>query len=266
MALKGEIPVKTKEIKGISIVLALFCGLVAFAATAQNAAPQAADSFAQYGQEFKGKIGRTYAESEEWYPEATRPKPGTPNVLVILLDDVGYSQLGSYGGLIQTPNMDALAADGLRYNNFHTTALCSPSRAALMASRNPHRIGLGSHALTAMGFPGYNGTPPESAKSIAKDFQHAGFETFAIGPVNVLNIEPTLAIFLHAGSSNFDGAIGGIAVQHNHIIAEGQTFQTRLDVHLFIFGEQQYTGWLCCGGHDARPAGARVWCLIPGNG
>ena len=144
--------------------------------------PQAADdSFAKYGQEFKGKIGRTYAESQEWYPETTKPKPGTPNVLIILLDDVGYSQLGCYGGLMRTPNIDALAADGLRFNNFHTTALCSPSRAALMAGRNPHKIGLGSHALSAMGFPGYNGIPPESAKSIAKDFQHAGFETFALG-------------------------------------------------------------------------------------
>jgi len=143
--------------KRIFTILALIFGLASFAAHAQNAAPQGDDSFAKYGQEFKGKIGRTYAESEEWYPELPKPKPGTPNVFIILLDDVGFSQLGSYGGLIKTPNLAALAADGLRYNNFHTTALCSPSRAALMASRNPHRIGLGSHALTAMGFPGYNG-------------------------------------------------------------------------------------------------------------
>ena len=139
------------------------------------------ESFKKYGQVFKGKVGRTYAESEEWYPEPRKPKPGTPNVLTIYLDDVGFAQYGCFGGLINTPNIDALAADGLRYNNFHTPALCSPSRAALMAARNTHKIGLGSHALTAMGFPGYNGTPPESAKSIAKHFQHAGFETIAIG-------------------------------------------------------------------------------------
>lgn len=152
--------------------LSLLAGVSLCAVTAVLAQDDDA-SFQQYGQVFKGKIGRTYEESVEWYPETTKPKPGTPNVLIILLDDVGYSQIGSYGGLIQTPNIDAMAADGLRYNNFHTTALCSPSRASLMAGRNPHRIGLGSHALTAMGFPGYNGTPPESAKSIAKDFQHA---------------------------------------------------------------------------------------------
>jgi arylsulfatase A-like enzyme len=172
---------KMKKMKRISSILALAFGLALFAAHAQNAGPQADTSFAKYGQEFKGKIGRTYAESTEWYPETKKPKPGTPNVFIILLDDVGFSQLGSYGGLIRTPNLDALAADGLRYNNFHTTALCSPSRASLMAARNPHRIGLGSHALTAMGFPGYNGVPPESGKSIAKDFQLAGYETFALG-------------------------------------------------------------------------------------
>lgn len=161
------------------IIVAAFV-LACFAMNAM-AQEQESESFKKYGQEFKGKIGRTYAESEEWYPEPVKPKPGTPNVLIIYLDDVGFAQYGCFGGLINTPNIDALAADGLRYNNFHTPALCSPSRAALMAGRNTHKIGLGSHALTAMGFPGYNGTPPESAKSITKHFQHAGFQTFAIG-------------------------------------------------------------------------------------
>ncbi len=168
--------------KLILAVLSLVCfALTALAGCTTTSEEQVSESFKKYGQEFKGKIGRTYEESVEWYPEGVKPKPGTPNVLMILLDDVGFAQYGCFGGLIQTPNIDALAADGLRYNNYHTPALCSPSRAALMAGRNTHKIGLGSHALTAMGFPGYNGTPPESAKSIAKHFQHAGFETFAIG-------------------------------------------------------------------------------------
>src|SRR5438552_3359701 len=174
--------ITTMKIKTISAAFSLALGAaIALPARAQDAAASKDDSFAKYGQEFKGKIGRSYAESEEWYPEGVKPKPGTPNVFMILLDDVGYAQFGCFGGLIKTPNIDALAADGLRYNNFHTPALCSPSRAALMAGRNTHKIGLGSLALTAMGFPGYNGTPPESAKSIAKHFQHAGFETFALG-------------------------------------------------------------------------------------
>jgi hypothetical protein len=95
--------------KRIFTILALIFGLVSFTARAQNAAPQGDDSFSKYGQEFKGKIGRTYAESVEWYPEVPKPKPGTPNVFIILLDDVGFSQLGSYGGLIKTPNLDARA-------------------------------------------------------------------------------------------------------------------------------------------------------------
>ncbi len=118
-------------------------------------------------QEFGGTIARSYEESEEWWPEPIRPSEDAPNVLILLLDDVGFAQVGSFGGLIETPNIDRLAENGLRFNNFHTTALCSPSRATLMAGRNPHAIGLGSHALTAMGFPGYNAMVPPTAKSVA---------------------------------------------------------------------------------------------------
>ena len=102
--------------------------------------------FEKYGQDFKGKIAKSYEESEEWWPEKQRPKEGSPNVIIFLLDDVGFAQVKSFGGLIETPNIDALAENGLRYNNFHTTALCSPSRATLMAGRNPHKIGLGRKA------------------------------------------------------------------------------------------------------------------------
>lgn len=97
------------------------------------------------------------------------------------MDDTGFGHLSSFGGLCETPNIDKLADDGVRYNNFHTTALCSPSRATIMAGRNHHRIGLGSHSLTAMGFPGYNAFAPESGKSIAKHLQKAGFINYAIG-------------------------------------------------------------------------------------
>lgn len=135
----------------------------------------------KYGQEFKGKISKSYKDSEEWWPSSPKPKEGTPNVLIFLLDDTGFGHLGSFGGLIETPNIDKLADNGLRFNNFHTTALCSPSRASIMAGRNHHKIGLGSHSLTAMGFPGYNAFPPESGKSVAKHLQKAGFVNYAIG-------------------------------------------------------------------------------------
>ena len=153
--------------------------------TSCNQTPQSSnkesESFKKYGQEFEGKIAKSYEESEEWWPKQTKPAEGTPNVVILLLDDTGFGHLGSFGGLIETPNIDQLANDGLRYNNFHTTALCSPSRATIMAGRNHHRIGLGSHSLTAMGFPGYNAYAPESAKSVAKQLQKAGFVNYAIG-------------------------------------------------------------------------------------
>ncbi len=130
---------------------------------------------------FKGKIAREYKNSKEWWPQDPKPPKGAPNVIIFLLDDVGFAQIGSFGGLIDTPNIDQLAKNGLRFNNFHTTALCSPSRASLMAGRNPHSIGLGSHALTAMGFPGYNAIMPESAKSVANYLGEHGYINYALG-------------------------------------------------------------------------------------
>jgi len=157
--------------------------LLALLMTAAFFACQQADkaTAAHEGQEFQGKIARSYAESEEWWPEDPRPPAGAPNVIIFLLDDVGFAQVGSFGGLIETPNIDRLAQNGLRYNNFHTTALCSPSRATLMAGRYPHSIGLGSHALTAMGFPGYNAIIPETAKSVANYLQESGYVNYALG-------------------------------------------------------------------------------------
>jgi len=135
----------------------------------------------KYGQEFKGKISKSYEESEEWWPTKKMPPADAPNVIIFLLDDVGFAQVESFGGLIETPNINALAENGIRYNNFHTTALCSPSRATLMAGRNPHKIGLGSHALTAMGFPGYNAVVPHSAKSVANYLEEEGYVNYALG-------------------------------------------------------------------------------------
>ena len=130
---------------------------------------------------FKGVVAKSYEESVEAWPEKIRPPEDAPNVIIFLLDDVGFAQVGSFGGLIETPHIDRLAANGVRFNNFHTTALCSPSRASLMAGRNPHMIGLGSHALTAMGFPGYNAIIPETAKSVANYLESAGYVNYALG-------------------------------------------------------------------------------------
>ena len=131
--------------------------------------------------EFKGKIGQTLAESEEYWPEPVKAPEGAPNILVWLIDDMGYGHSSAFGGLTPMPTIDKLADNGLRYNNFHTTALCSPSRAAIGAGRNHHNLGMGSHSLTAMGFPGYNAHPPASAKGFADILKREGWSTMFLG-------------------------------------------------------------------------------------
>ena len=102
-------------------------------------------------QEFGGVIGRDWRDSEPWWPTPTRPPAGAPNVLLIVLDDVGFAQLGCYGSDISTPHIDALADGGIRLANFHTTALCSPTRSCLLTGRNHHNNGMGRVADLAMG-------------------------------------------------------------------------------------------------------------------
>ena len=133
--------------------------------------------------DFQGKIGSTYKDSTpDWKPaEPLQAPTGAPNVLVIVLDDVGFGQLGCYGGPIQTPNIDKLAGRGLRYSNFHTTALCSPSRGVLLTGRNHHAIGLAAITEGATGFPGNYGTIPKSAATIAEVLKQNGYNTMALG-------------------------------------------------------------------------------------
>jgi arylsulfatase len=104
-----------------------------------------------------------------------------PNVLVWLLDDTGFAQLSCFGGLVATPNIDRVARMGLRYSNYHTAAICSASRAALLSGRNPHTVHMGAHAASARPFPGYDAHIPASAGSIAANLHHAGYRTFALG-------------------------------------------------------------------------------------
>ncbi len=130
--------------------------------------------------EDRAVIGRTTADSTPYHPP--RPQPaGRPNVLVVLLDDVGFGQLGPFGGEIETPNIDRLAGEGLRYNRFHVTALCSPTRAALLTGRNPHAVGVGFLADMPTGYPGYNGRIPRSAATLPRLLREAGWSTMAVG-------------------------------------------------------------------------------------
>ena len=112
-------------------------------------------------QPFEGHVGRTYADSKGWWPPLPTPPAGAPNVVIVLLDDVGYAQFGAYGSDIATPTFDRLASQGRRYANFHTTALCSPTRACLLTGRNHHSNGMARVVELAAGFPGYNATIPK---------------------------------------------------------------------------------------------------------
>src|SRR5881227_1931229 len=112
------------------------------------------------GTAFPGVVGRTTEESSPAWPEPLRARGGAPNVLFIVLDDTGYGQLGCYGSPIRTPNLDSLAAGGLRYANMHTTALCSPSRSCIMTGRNHHSNAMSCITEAPTGYPGANGNIP----------------------------------------------------------------------------------------------------------
>jgi arylsulfatase len=112
---------------------------------------------------FQGKIGRTVRDSTPDFPKGITAPAGAPNVLLILTDDVGFGASSTFGGPIQTPNFQRVADNGLRYNMYHTTALCSPTRAALITGRNHHSVASGDITEFATGYPGYNSLVPKSA-------------------------------------------------------------------------------------------------------
>jgi arylsulfatase len=126
---------------------------------------------------FHGKIGRTVKHSTPDFPKGVRAPEGAPNVLLIMTDDVGFGASGTFGGPIPTPTMDKLAASGLRYNRFHTTSLCSPSRAALITGRNHHSCSTGNIMEFGTGYPGYNSLMPKSCGTVAQVLRGNGYNT-----------------------------------------------------------------------------------------
>ncbi|MCD9574931.1 arylsulfatase [Flavobacterium soyae] len=130
---------------------------------------------------FKGKIGKTYKESTAVWPEIPKAATGAPNVVIVLLDDVGFGQTSTFGGLIPTPNLDKLASEGLKYNRFHTTAICGPSRAALLTGRNHHDAGNGFLMEWATGFPNYSTMIPKAAATMGEVLKDNGYSTWWYG-------------------------------------------------------------------------------------
>ncbi|MGZ5317968.1 MAG: sulfatase-like hydrolase/transferase, partial [Actinomycetota bacterium] len=133
------------------------------------------------GSPFSGVIGRTVEESTPAWPAINRAGDDSPNVLLIVLDDTGFGNLGCFGSPIETPNLDKLATNGLRYNNMHTTALCSPSRSCIVTGRNHHSNGMAAITELATGYPGYNGSMPLENGMLSEILVERGYSTFMVG-------------------------------------------------------------------------------------
>ncbi|MFO0810946.1 MAG: arylsulfatase [Gemmataceae bacterium] len=130
---------------------------------------------------FTGKIGETYKDSTPSYPQPVKAPKGSPNVLLILLDDVGFGMCSTFGGPVPTPQMQRLADNGLKYTRFHTTALCSPTRGALLTGRNHHSCGTGVIIEMGTGYPGYTGIIPRSTAVVAQTLRDNGYATGMFG-------------------------------------------------------------------------------------
>ena len=167
------------------------------------------------GRAFPGVIGRTFDVSKPAWPEPNRARAGLPNVLFIVLDDTGFGHLGCYGSPIKTPNLDALAVDGLRYTNMHTTALCSPSRSCIINGRNHHSNAMACITEGSTGYPGSNGYIPFENGFLSEILQQQGYNTYALGKWHLTPSEATSAAGpydrwpLGRGFERYYGFLGG---------------------------------------------------------
>jgi arylsulfatase A-like enzyme len=167
------------------------------------------------GAAFPGVIGRTADESTPAWPAPVRAPKGAPSVLFIVLDDTGFGQLGCYGSPIATPNLDRLAERGLRYNNMHTTALCSPSRSCVITGRNHHSNAMACITEAATGYPGYNGLVPFENGFLSEMLLEHGYSTYMVGKWHLIPSSQETAAGPYArwplgrGFERFYGFLGG---------------------------------------------------------
>jgi arylsulfatase len=172
------------------------------------------------GSAFSGVIGRTFDVSSPAWPQPRRAKKGAPNVLFIVQDDTGFGQMGCYGSPIKTPNIDALAKDGLLFNNMHTTALCSPTRACILTGRNHHSNGMSCITEGSTGYPGGNGYIPFENGFLSEILLEHGYNTFALGKWHLTPADQISAAGpydrwpLGRGFERFYGFLGGDTHQY----------------------------------------------------
>jgi len=172
------------------------------------------------GAAFSGVIGRTVDQSSPAWPRPLRARDGAPNVLFIVQDDTGFGQIGCYGSPIRTPNLDELAENGLRFNNMHTTALCSPTRSCILTGRNHHSNAMSCITEGSTGYPGSNGYIPFENGFLSEVLREHGYNTYAVGKWHLTPAEETSAAGpydrwpLGRGFERFYGFMGGDTHQY----------------------------------------------------
>ncbi|HEY1716309.1 MAG TPA: sulfatase-like hydrolase/transferase [Solirubrobacteraceae bacterium] len=226
---------------------------------------------------FTGVANQTLGGSQPGWEQIghVQPPEGAPNVLVVLIDDAGFGNPSTFGGPINTPNYDRIADEGLRYNRFHVTAMCSPTRAALLTGRNHHAVGMGGIPEFSGGFPGYSAMLPKDAAPFPKILKENGYSTAAVGKWHLTpeKEQGPAGPFDHWPNAwGFDyywGFLAPEAGQYDTMIAENQKFigvQEGKDGKPFYFPEamtDQAIDWLHgVRGHDAT----KPWCLYYSTG
>ena len=208
------------------------------------------------GEAFSGRIGRTLHDSTPWWPPRREPPGNAPDVVVILLDDLGFSDFGCFGGEIRTPAIDRLAANGLRFPHYTTVPMCTPARAALLTGRNPHAVGCGWLTFNDPGYPGYRaGEIARDAPTLAELLRGQGYATYAVGKWHNtadFNIAPSAdraSWPLQRGFDRFYGFLGG----ETHYFAPAQLVEDNAFLDHDVYREGYYctddwtdkaVGWL----------------------
>ena len=175
---------------------------------------------------FQGVIGKTIKDSEPWFEIPNHPGEDTPNIVVVLLDDTGFAQLGCYGSSIDTENIDALATHGLQFTNFHVTPLCSPTRAALLTGRSQHAVGMRAVSNFRTGFPNMLGHITNQAATVSEILNTYGYATFCVGKWHLAPMEDCSAAGpfsqwpLGRGFDRFYGFLEGETDQFNPSLTE----------------------------------------------
>ena len=188
-------------------------------AAGQNSAPGGSEILPVPDQPFRGVIGRTVRDLKPDFPKAVTAPDGAPNVLLIMTDDVGFGASGAFGGPIPTPTFERVAANGLKYNQFHTTALCSPTRAALLTGRNHQSVGMGNITEFATGYPGYTSIIPKSAGTVGNILVDSGFNTAWFGKHHLV------PEWMQGPAGPFDQWAGGLGFEYFFGFLGGDTDQ-----------------------------------------